>query len=306
MNEQLVRVPTTGTEICYETLGSSSDPPILLIMGLGTQMIAWPDDFCRDLASRGNFVVRFDNRDVGRSTHFNDLATPPPLQVFLRRSRPPYRLEDMAADTVGLLDSLGIERAHVVGASMGGFIAQLVAIANPERLRSLSLIMTSTGSRRVGRPRPRVMAQIGRGRRRRPEADRESAMELVAQIALVIGSPGYPYDESYLRDMAGRGYDRAYDPSGYLRQVEAIMAQTDRTAGLRRISVPTVVIHGLADPLVAVTGGRAIARAIPRSRFVGLAGMGHDLPRALWPRIADEIVQEVGEGESELAARCKL
>ncbi len=304
MNEQLVRVPTTGTEICYETFGSPGDPPILLIMGLGTQMIAWPDAFCADLASRGNFVVRFDNRDVGRSTHFNELATPKPLHVLVRRARPPYRLEDMASDAVGLLDSLGIGKAHVVGASMGGFIAQLVAIGNPERLRSLGLIMTSTGSRRVGRPRAHVLAQIGR--RRRPGADRESAMALVAQIAHVIGSPGYPYDEAYIRDLAGRGYDRAYDPSGYIRQAEAIMAQTDRSAALRRMSVPTVVIHGLADPLVAPSGGRALAKAIAGSRFVGLAGMGHDLPRALWPRIADEIAQTVGEGESELAARCKL
>ncbi|MGO9197877.1 MAG: alpha/beta fold hydrolase [Acidimicrobiales bacterium] len=296
MSEHLIRAATTGTELCYETLGAPEGPPILLIMGLGTQMIAWPDDFCRDLAARGNFVIRFDNRDVGHSTHFNHLGAPDPIRSLLRRAQPVYRLDDMASDAVGLLDALGIGSAHVVGASMGGFIAQILAVGNPGRLRSLGLIMTSTGARRVGRPRARVIAKIGR--RRRMDADRESAISLVLDVARVIGSPGYPFDEAHLRDLAGRGYDRAYDPSGYLRQMAAIMSQGDRTAALRSIAVPTVVIHGLADPLVNPSGGRAIARAIPGSRFVGLAGMGHDLPKALWPRIADEIALTVAEGES--------
>ncbi len=293
MAEQLTLVPSTGIEICYETFGSSEAAPLLLVMGLGTQMIAWPDDFCRDLASRGYFVIRFDNRDVGRSSHL-DVRTPDPVRLMLRRERPPYRLGDMAADAIGLLDALGIGSAHVVGASMGGFIAQVIAIRRPERVRSLALIMTSTGSFRVGRPKVRLIPLLARDRR---TAGREEAIEVVLSVSRLIGSSGYPFDEARLRELAGRSFDRSYDPQGLYRQMGAVLRQSDRTVRLKSVRVPTVVIHGLADPLVNPSGGRALARAIPGARFVGLPGMGHDLPRPLWSRIADEVAATAAAGD---------
>jgi pimeloyl-ACP methyl ester carboxylesterase len=289
-------VAANGIEIAFETFGEATDPPILLVMGLGSQMLAWPDDLCADLASRGHYVVRFDNRDVGLSTHFRQLPAPSPAGALLNRRRSPYRIEDMADDASGLLGALGLPSAHVVGASMGGFIAQELALRHPEQVRSLTLIMTSTGSRLVGHPAPRVMARMVR---RRPVLDREAAIEVVVETFRVIGSPGYPMDEERLRDVAGQGYDRAYDPAGVLRQMTAVMAQRDRTKLLRGVRVPTVVIHGLADPLVSPSGGRAIAAAVPGARFVAIPGMGHDLPRALWSRIADEIVGVATRGESQ-------
>lgn len=299
MPERTVAV-STGVELCYETFGAAAGEPMLLVMGLGTQMIAWPDAFCRDLAARGYFVVRFDNRDVGRSTHLSG-RTPDPLKVAVGRERPAYLLDDLAEDAVGLLEALGIERAHVVGASMGGYVAQIVAISHPERVRSLALVMTSTGGRLAGRPRLRLLAMLG-GRRRRV-AGREAAIGLVLRVARAIGSPGYPFDEPHLRELAELAYDRGYDPGGFYRQLGAILAQRDRSSRLHAIRVPTVVIHGLADPLVNPSGGRALARAIPGARFVGLPGMGHDLPRPLWTRIADEIARTAAEEGRQGQAR---
>lgn len=295
MTEALAHVETTGLDICYETFGSPSDPAMLLVMGLGIQMIAWPDEVCRDLAGRGYQVVRFDNRDSGRSTHLEQAGSPDPYRVLLRREKPPYCLDDMAADTVGLLDALEIESAHLVGASMGGFIAQLVAIQHPTRVRSLSLLMTSTGSIRVGRPRPRVLARFGR--RRLPASGRDALIEYALEVMSTIGSVGFPRDDDYLRDVMGRAYDRGHDPPAYLRQVAAVLTQANRTRALRSATVPTVVIHGLADPLIAASGGKALARALPNARFVGVPGMGHDLPRALWPTFAEEIARTAEEGE---------
>jgi len=259
-------------------------------------MLAWPDDLCSDLVARGHYAVRFDNRDVGLSTHFRDLPSPSPARALLNRRRSPYRIEDMADDAAGLLEALGLPSAHVVGASMGGFIAQELALRHAERVRSLTLIMTSTGSRLVGHPAPSVMARMAR---RRPVLGRDAAVEAVTETFRVIGSPGYPMDEERLRDVAGRGYDRGYDPAGVLRQMTAVLAQRDRTKLLATVRAPTVVIHGLADPLVSVSGGRALARAIPGAKFVGIPGMGHDLPRALWGRIADEIAGVAARGETQ-------
>jgi pimeloyl-ACP methyl ester carboxylesterase len=182
---------------------------------------------------------------------------------------------------------------------MGGFIAQELVIRHPARVRSLTLIMTSTGSRRVGHPKLRVLARMGR---RRAVTDRAAAVESSVETFRMIGSPGFPYDEAYMRDLAGRGYDRSYDFDGYRRQVAAIAAQADRSSSLAHVRAPTVVLHGLADPLVSENGGRAIARAIPGARFVGYSGMGHDLPRALWPSFADEISSVVAAGEARLGA----
>jgi pimeloyl-ACP methyl ester carboxylesterase len=272
---------------------------VVLIMGLGTQLIAWPDELCSELARRGYFVVRFDNRDTGRSTHLVAAGVPNPARVLFRGEPPPYRIEDMALDTIGLLDALGLESAHLVGASMGGFIVQETALARPERVRSLVLIMTSTGSPRVGMPNLRIM--VGLGHPRHPDATKQASVELVLEVFSKIGSPGYPRDEAYLADLAGRSFDRAYDPAGYARQVAAILAQRDRSRRLRNLELPTTVLHGLSDPLVNVSGGRALARAIPGARFVGLPGMGHDLPRPLWGRFVDEIDLTASIGERSRA-----
>jgi pimeloyl-ACP methyl ester carboxylesterase len=282
-------------EIAYETFGDENDPALLLVMGLGTQMLAWPDPFCEKLAASGRYVIRFDNRDVGLSTHLDGVRAPQPAAVVLRRAKPPYQIEDLARDALGLLDALGIETVDLVGASMGGFISQTIALLAPERLRTLTLIMTSTGGKTVGYPHPRVARELLKRRRTR---DRETAIAAAIDVFSLIGSPGYALDEEYLQRQAGASYDRAYDPAGYLRQLAACLAQPDRTKQLRRLDVPTLVMHGLADPLVSATGGLALARTIPGAKFVGFSGMGHDLPKPLWQPLADEVVRHVGATSS--------
>jgi pimeloyl-ACP methyl ester carboxylesterase len=288
------RVAANGIELAYETFGDAGAPPVVLIMGLATQMIAWPDELCDGLARCGFLVMRFDNRDVGGSTHLRDVPPPRLADIVVRRRPPPYSIGDMADDVVGLIDGLGLDDVHLVGASMGGFIAQTVALEHASRVRTLTLIMTSTGSRRVGQPKPRVYAQLLRPRM---AADRSAAMSAVVETFRLIGSRGFAFDEEYLRDLAGRSWDRGYEPAGSRRQLAATASQPNRTAALRRITVPTLVIHGLHDPLVAPSGGLAIARAIPNSRFVGFSGMGHDLPRALWPEFVREIAALARLGE---------
>jgi pimeloyl-ACP methyl ester carboxylesterase len=291
------RLAAGGIELAYETFGDPAQPPVVLIMGLAMQMIAWPDEFCDGLAGRGHFVVRFDNRDVGESTHLDNVR-PPHLAGILLRRHPPYTIGDMAADTVALLDGLGLTDVHLVGASMGGFIAQTVALQHPGRVRTLTLIMTSTGSRLVGQPKP----WIGPRLLRHAAADRAAAIASVVEIFRLIGSRGFPFDEEYLRELAGRSWDRGYNPPGYLRQLAAVTAQPNRTAELGRIAVPTLVIHGLHDPLVAPSGGIALTRAIPGARFIGYSGMGHDLPQALWPQFVMEITA-LGERDRDPQAQ---
>ncbi len=283
---ELQRVPANGIEIAYETFGDRGDPPLVLVMGLGTQMIAWPDELCTDLADRGHFVVRFDNRDAGASTHLHGVRAPRVAEVVAKRRRPPYTIVDMADDAIGLIDALELGPVHLVGASMGGFIAQTVAVRRPDRLRSLTLMMTSTGSRRVGQADPRL---FGRLLRHRVVVDREVALDAVVETFRIVGSKGFAFDEAHLRDIGARSYDRGYDPAGYHRQLAAVVGQPNRTAQLARLDLPTLVIHGLNDPLVAASGGLALTRAIRGARFVGFAGMGHDLPRELWPEFADHI-----------------
>jgi pimeloyl-ACP methyl ester carboxylesterase len=279
--------PVGDIQIAYETFGDPARPAILLVMGLGTQMIAWPDEMLALLADAGHHVIRFDNRDVGLSTHL-DVPAPSRRDMVLRRN-PPYTVRDMADDAVGLLDHLGIARAHVVGASMGGFISQTLALAHPDRVLSLTLVMTSTGSRRVGQASPRVLHRMAT---REPATSREAAIEESVQTYRLIGSPEH-LDEGLVRELAGRAYDRAHDPDGMQRQLAAILAQPNRTRDLRRISVPTLVVHGLDDPLVAASGGLAIAKAIPGATFIGHSGMGHDLPRTLWRTLAADILSLV-------------
>jgi pimeloyl-ACP methyl ester carboxylesterase len=285
MDEQFADIGN-GITLCYETFGDAGDPAVLLIMGLGTQMLAWHEDFCRDLAGRGFHVIRFDNRDIGRSTHLDEVPSPTVGQL-LRRSRraAAYRLSDMADDAAGLLDALGIDAAHVVGASMGGMIAQSLAARHPERVRSLVSIMSNTGARFSGQPALRVYPTF----LQRPASDRDAAVERTVRLFRMVGSPGFERDEDELRAVAHASYDRGYNPAGASRQLAAILASGDRTRELRAIRVPTLVIHGDADRLVAPSGGRATARAIPGARLMTIPGMGHDLPRGTWPRILDAI-----------------
>ncbi len=275
-----------GIEIAYETFGNPADPPVILVMGLATQMLGWPEGFCEALVDRGHFVVRFDNRDIGLSTHLHDAPPPDVMGAFAGdRSSASYLLSDMAGDTVGLLDALGLESAHLVGASMGGMIAQTVAIEHPERVRTLTSIMSTTGDRAVG-----AATQEATGALLAPPATtREEAIERAVSTYRVIGSPGFELDEAELRERAGRSFDRAHDPAGVGRQLVAILASGDRTPRLGDIRVPTLVIHGADDPLVGVSGGRATAAAIPDAELVVIDGMGHNLPAELWPRIADAI-----------------
>jgi pimeloyl-ACP methyl ester carboxylesterase len=285
MAEEFARVG--DVDICFETFGSRDDPAMLLVMGLGTQMVAWPELFCRQLAERGFFVIRYDNRDVGRSTHLRWRRSPTIRQLLLRdKSAASYSLADMAHDGIGLLDQLGIERAHVVGVSMGGMIAQTMAARHPDRVLSLASIMSNTGHLWRGTPGLRIYPIFVR----RPKASREGAVESFVSVFKLIGSPGFPFDEAETRKAAELSYDRGYNPAGTGRQLAAILAAGDRTSGLRRITAPTVVIHGTKDRMVRPSGGRATAAAIPGARLVMIDGMGHDLPRGAWDRMIEAIV----------------
>ena len=271
--------------LCYETFGSDRDPPMLLIMGLGTQMIGWPDDFCAQLAGRGFHVVRFDNRDIGRSTRIH--GRPPSAGELLRRRIKPvlYDLGDMADDAAGLLGKLRLAPAHVVGVSMGGMIAQTIAARHPEAVRSLVSIMSMTGSRRSGQPAFRIYPYL----LRRPPAEREAYVEHMSRMFAIIGSTGLPQDPDRIRDMLARAYDRGLDPAGPGRQLGAIVASGNRTPELHTIRAPTLVIHGSKDPMVSPSGGKATARAIPGARLMIVEGMGHDLPEAGWPQLIPAI-----------------
>ncbi|MBW8060390.1 MAG: alpha/beta fold hydrolase [Solirubrobacterales bacterium] len=255
-------------------------------MGLATQMLAWDEPFCAMLAERGFRVIRFDNRDIGHSTKIEAAGLPKRTDMLLgRRRTAPYLLRDMVDDTTGLMDHLGVDAAHLVGASMGGMIAQTVAIRRPERVRSLVSIMSSTGSRWLGVPTWKAFGALFA----HPAVGREAAVEHTVRIFRIIGSPGYPLDEARLRELADASYDRSHSRAGIARQLHAVTASGDRTHALRNVRVPATVIHGASDPLVRPAAGRATARAIPGARLHTIVGMGHDLPRELWPTYVEEI-----------------
>lgn len=289
------RAHSNGIELEYETFGREGDPPLLLIMGLGAQMIFWHDDFCAALADRSFQVVRFDNRDVGRSTWLDEAGIPDVMAVMAAslQGRPveaPYLLRDMAADAAGLLDALDVPAAHVVGASMGGMIAQTLAVEHPGRVRSLTSIMSTTGSRELPPARPEAMAAL-----LTPVPDeREAAIARSVEVFRVIGSPGFAFDEAEMRARAGRAFDRGANPAGVARQLVAILASGSRRDALGAVRVPTLVVHGADDPLVPVEAGRDTAQAVPGAELLEIEGMGHDLPKELWPTLVDAIAKLAG------------
>ena len=289
---------TDGTRLAVYEEGNPDGPTVVLVHGWPDSHVLW-DGVVPLLADKFR-VIRYDNRDIGRSTRL-DGHPPPTLWQLARRDRRAvaYTLADMAAGGIGLLDNLGIERGHVVGASMGGMIAQTMAIRFPDRVRSLASIMSNTGARFSGQP---ALGVYGVLLGRRP-TDREAAIERGMRTFAKIGSPGFDRDELELRDVVERSYDRGHDPAGPGRQLAAIVAAPDRTRELRRLAVPTVVIHGTRDRLVKPSGGRATARAIPGARLVRIEGMGHDLPRGAWPRIVGAIADNAARAGVAAARR---
>ena len=285
---QLARVG--GVTLAWDSFGDPKGRPLVLIMGLGLQMVAWDDDFCSTLAARGFYVVRFDNRDAGLSTNFDAWGDPNPLAVFdeLRKKHPvtpPYRLADLADDVAGLLDTLGIRAAHVVGLSMGGMIAQELAIRHPERVLTLTSIMSTTGATDVRGPSYETIAAL-----LAPfPPDRHGFIERSVGLAHTLHGLGFPFEDARVRRVAARSFDRAYRPGGVRRQLIAIWLSGDRTPALAALRVPTLVMHGDADPLIPVDGGRATARAIAGARLEVIPGMGHELPRPVWPRVIDAV-----------------
>ncbi len=281
-DEQLA--PVNGIEIAYDEIGERDGEPLILIMGLATQMIHWDLGFCAMLADRGYRVIRFDNRDIGRSSRI-EAPVPGTAPMLLGFGKSAYRLSDMAADTVGLLDYLGIDSAHVVGASMGGMIAQTVAIEHPDRARTLTSVMSTTGNRRLGLPKWSAFGAL----LAKPGRTRDEFIDRAVKTFKVIGSPDYPMDEPRFRDLVGTAYDRGHHPAGVARQLHAITTSGDRTKRLRRLDLPTLVLHGDADPLVRPAAGKATAKAIPGARLELIEGMGHDFPAALHQRFAEAI-----------------
>lgn len=281
-----------GLEIAYDTFGEADAPPMLLIAGLGMPMIGWDEEFCTALAARGYQVIRFDNRDVGHSTHF-DAAGVPDFANLLQTWTPTstmqafYTLRDMADDTAGLLDALGIPSAHVVGVSMGGMIAQELAIHHPDRVRTLTSIMSSTGNPKLPLPKAEAISILITP----PPRDREAYIASFIQSVRVLSGPGFPPDESHLRERAARIWAWGLDPAGTARQLAAVLASGSRKEALKSVKIPTLVIHGDADPLVPVEGGLDTAEAIPGAKLMIIAGMGHDLPPALAPQIIEAIAR---------------
>ncbi|MDB4971009.1 MAG: alpha/beta hydrolase fold protein [Myxococcales bacterium] len=285
-------VDIRGVDLAWDSFGDEHAPPMVLIMGLGLQLVAWDEAFCTALAARGFRVIRFDNRDVGLSTHFDSAGDPNVLAVWddLRRRRPvtpAYRIGDMADDTLGLLDALAIPAAHLVGVSMGGMIAQQLAIDHPDRVLSLTSIMSTTGDPSLRGPSFEVMGEL------LPPfpADRDAFLARSVRLAHTLHGPGFPFDEDYVRRIAARSFDRGYSPGGVHRQLVAILSGGNRHAALTALRKPALVIHGDADPLLSVEGGRDTAAAIPGARLVVIPGMGHELPRPVWPRVIEAVAE---------------
>jgi len=293
-------VNTNGIQIEYDTIGDPSCPPLLLIMALGGQLIHWDEDFCRQLADQGLFIIRYDNRDTGLSTKFEAAGLPDMGQLLDaslqgRSIETPYTLEDMAADAAGLLDALNIKKAHICGSSMGGMIAQTIAIRYPARLLSLISICSTTGDPDLPPLQPAALEALMTP----PPADRQGYIEFNVKTMQAIAGSGFPYDEQFIRDISARAYDRAFYPQGVGRQMIAVMTQKNRKPALASVTVPTLVIHGTADPLVPAAHGRDTANAIPGAQLLLVDGLGHELPRIKepWPQVIDAIAAHTKEAE---------
>jgi pimeloyl-ACP methyl ester carboxylesterase len=284
-------VTANGIQIEYETFGNPSGRPLLLIIGFSGQMIEWDEDLCTDLAKSGHYVIRFDNRDTGLSTKFDGAGVPNIVETIGKimkgeEIKPPYTLEDMADDGVGLLDALGIQKAHICGMSMGGMIAQTIAIRHPSRVLSLISIYSTTGNRGLPQPKPEILGLLISP----PPNNRQAYIEHLLKLLRAIAGPGFGVDEAWTRKIMGKNFDRSFYPQGAARQFVAILVQKDRRAALASLKVPALVIHGTDDPLMPVEAGKDTAKAIPGAQLMLIEGMGHDLPHAgPWPRIIEAI-----------------
>lgn len=297
MIHSMPRAQTDGIELEYETFGSIAQPPLVLIMGLSRQMISWPDAFCERLAKHGQYVIRFDNRDVGLSSKLGHLGPPQVLQAMAARREgtpydPPYTLDDMADDTAGLLDALDLESAHICGSSLGGMIAQLVALRHPARVRSLTSLMSTTGATDLPQPTAEALSVL----LAKPTTTRDAFIEQKVRESAVLHG-GMQSDDAWVRETAGRSYDRCHHPAGAGRQFLAAHCAWDRTEALGALSVPTLVMHGEADPLIPLAHGAATAAAIPGAEFITIDGWGHALPTAVWTRIIDAVVSHTHDAE---------
>lgn len=287
VSDELFAPLPSGVELCYQTFGDPDADPLLLVMGLGGPMNWWDPALCTLLAQQGFFVIRYDNRDTGRSSRHPGRVTRGMLvRAFLGRPvAAPYSVADLADDALGLLDHLGLDSAHVMGASMGGMIAQTLAVTHPDRVRSLTSIMSTTGRRTVGWQSPSLLPTLITSR----GPEREAYVAGSQRVWRMIGSPGFPHDPVDLERRAHETYDRGVSRSGVMRQMIAVLTQPDRTAQLRRLSMPTLVIHGLADRMVHVSGGRSTAMAVPGSELLLIDAMGHDFPKPLFDTIATAV-----------------
>lgn len=289
-----------GIDVYFDTFGSPADPTVLLVCGLGAQCVGYDDGMCERIAALGTHLVRYDNRDTGLSTHLHGTDVDPLAAMVQALSGDPvtgapYTLSDLAADGIGLLDSLGVDSAHVVGASMGGMIVQTMTIEHPDRVRSLTSVYSTTGEPEVGQPRPDVLAALAGIMV--PAEDRAQQVAQGVELARLIGSPSV-FDEARARQRTEAFLDRSYDPMGVSRQMVAILASGSRADHLPGVTTPTVVVHGDADPLIDISGGRRTHELIDGSEFRVIEGMGHDLPPEYWDQVVDAVGTAVAAGEA--------
>ncbi|MGF7234736.1 MAG: alpha/beta fold hydrolase [Frankia sp.] len=295
-------VQANGVELAYERHGERDGVPLVLICGLGMQLVGWHDDLVGAMVRRGYQVVRFDNRDSGGSTDLSSAGVPDLREIVAGTAVAPYGVADLAADAAGLIEGLGWESAHVLGLSMGGMIAQSLALTAPERVRSLISVSSDTGDREIARPTTTAGSMV-----LNPAATtREQYIERAEQMFTLIGSVQFPVDAPWIRRRAALSWDRGHNPAGVLRQAAAILSAPDRTAALAGLQVPSLVVHGSADPLVPVAAGRLAAAVIPTAELLEIEGMGHDLPRAVWERILDKVDDVVHRGEMATARRAAI
>ena len=295
--QDMPNVTANGIQVEYDTFGDSSSPALLLIMGGGSQMIYWEVEFCELLANEGYFVIRFDNRDIGLSTKFEEAGIPDIMAAMKGESIiPPYTLEDMADDAVGLLDALGIGKAHICGASIGGMIAQVISYRHPERVSSLTSIMSSTGNPELPQIKPEILAEVYK-----PVPDeREAFIEHNVNMWRKLWSPGFPFEEKRLRTLMAESYDRSYYPQGMARQSAAVLTHGYQKASIASIKSPTLVIHGDKDPFMSVEGGKETAELIPDAKLLIIEGMGHDMPKGAWPTISDALLKHIRQADKKV------